>query len=154
MGWPCVDEARRYVGCVGLAQCAAAGTVRCWSGHYLSVARGEHILVEVQPDYTPSQCTTCANAVDAQVARKTKSTADGRLVTCSAGLWTGLVSVYNLINHRVPVKAEARPPCPSYVELAPAEYRDELKAKRAYEAERQRAKRRELRADRQAGTAA
>ena len=133
--WPCLGELSTYRGCVGLRACAAQGTVKCWSGHYLATA-GERLLHEIRVDrYTPAQCATCANAVDAPEARRHSGRlTDTRLVACTAGLWTGLCSVYNLHNHRIPLKPAGDPPCPRY-KPAP-ELRPELVQQRRQDAAR------------------
>lgn len=139
--WPCLSEHNDYAGCVGLAACAALGTVTCWSGHHLAVD-GERLLYEVRVTrYTSAQCATCANVLE--VPQPAAGGDDRQLVMCGAGLWIGTCSIYSLHNHRIPLKPEARPPCPCY---APAEeLRPELVRQREADKERERARRQRAR---------
>jgi len=150
--FPCLD-AHRYDGCVGLACCPVD---RCWNGRRLHTGCGS-----VQADafdrplkvlrYTASNCPNCSHAVDLNVEGELRS-AGGRLIErwtiCELGLWAGPASLYNLLNHRAPVKRLGH--CASFEDTPQDLMRPELAAMR--EADQARARRRRA-ALREAGSA-
>jgi hypothetical protein len=145
-------DVHRYSGCVGLACCPAD---RCWNGRRLHT--GCTSGAPVQADafdrplqvlrYTSSDCPNCRHAVDLEIEGQLRS-AGGRLVErwtiCDAGLWAGPASLYNLLNHRAPIRRLGH--CPSFEDTPPEDMRPELVAKRAGDLARTRRRRAELRA--------
>ncbi|HVA23191.1 MAG TPA: hypothetical protein VMW62_02250 [Chloroflexota bacterium] len=96
--------------------------------------------------YTASDCPNCVHAVDLHVQGELR-TAAGRLVKrwtlCELGLWAGPASLYNLLNHRAPVKRRGR--CPSFQETPLSEMRPELVRHRQDDQARARERRARLR---------
>jgi hypothetical protein len=150
--FPCLDG-HLYSGCMGPAKCPAE---RCWNGRRLRLS-----ATEVRADafdrplkvlrYTASDCPNCAHAVDLRPDCEMRSPG-GRLIKrwtiCELGLWAGPASLYNLLNHRAPVKRIGH--CPSFAERPAEQMRPELVRQR--EADRIRAaKRRERLRHAQAG---
>ncbi|MDE3077885.1 MAG: hypothetical protein KGJ86_20880 [Chloroflexota bacterium] len=136
--FPCLDEARRYSGCVGLRNCTVA---RCWNGRRIRAreykrVQADRFDVPVHVErYTACLCPTCANAVDldgdllSPGGRKIE-----RWTTCREGLWMGPVSIYNLVYRRIPLKWVG--PCELY--RPSAEMRPEVAKKRQEDRERTR----------------
>jgi len=143
--FPCLDN-HAYHGCVGLDCCPAE---RCWNGRRLHAAEGAvcadafDLPLKVVR-YTASDCPNCQHAVDLRVEGEMRS-AGGRLVErwtiCERGRWAGPASLYNLLNHRAPVKQLGH--CPSFLETPREQMRPELLRQR--EADRQRAQARRAR---------
>jgi hypothetical protein len=140
--FPCLDG-HLYSGCVGLANCPAG---RCWNGRRLQPGSGTfHADAFDQPlkvlRYTASDCANCRHAVDLRSDGEMR-TPGGRRVErwtiCELGLWAGPASLYNLLNHRAPVKGLGH--CASFAATPPALMRPELVKQR--QADRQRAKER------------
>jgi len=106
--FPCLDG-HLYSGCIGPDQCSAD---RCWNGRRLRDATGEmradafdRPLQVVR--YTASECANCAHAVDLWLDRELRSPGGRnikRWTICELGLWAGPASLYNLLNHRAPIK--------------------------------------------------
>ena len=148
--FPCLDG-HRYSACIGLAACWAE---RCWNGRRLRPAPdGPHADSYDRPlkvlRYTASDCPTCIHAVDLQPEGELRS-AGGRLITrwtvCELGLWAGPASLYNLLNHRAPVRHPGH--CPDYQSTPPERMRPELRRQRIADQARARARRARLRAAR------
>ncbi|HEX6512481.1 MAG TPA: hypothetical protein VF157_09300 [Chloroflexota bacterium] len=153
--FPCLDG-HTYRGCVGAANCCAQ---RCWNGRRLEVASGglradpfDRPLKVLR--YTASDCPNCLHAVDLRVDGEMRSPG-GRLVkrwtTCELGLWAGPASLYNLLNHRAPVKRLGH--CPRFANTPPAQMRPELVHQRAADQTRARVRRAKQRANNSSPTA-
>jgi hypothetical protein len=67
---------------------------------------------------------------------------------CDLGLWAGPASLYNLLNHRAPVKRIGH--CPSFQRRPPAQMRPELVQRRLDDKARSRARRARLKKERAA----
>ena len=136
--FPCLDDSHHYFGCIGVAACPVD---RCWNGRRLHADSTGRLSLDafdrpVQVNrYTACKCPTCINAVD--VAGAILSAAGRpveRWTTCRLGLWAGPVSIYNLVNRRIPLKHVG--PCQDYVP-AP-DMRPEVAKKREEDRERTR----------------
>ncbi|HLG69585.1 MAG TPA: hypothetical protein VK009_04085 [Chloroflexota bacterium] len=145
--FPCLDG-HRYLGCVGVASCPAE---RCWNGRRLKVGNREMRSDAFDRPlrvlrYTASDCANCLHAVDLRVDGEMRSPG-GRLVkrwtACELGLWAGPASLYNLLNHRVPLRRPGH--CLHFAETPPEQMRPELVRQRAADQARARARRARLR---------
>lgn len=145
--FPCLNG-HRYEGCVGLAGCFAE---RCWNGRRLRASQdGPHADGFDRPlnvlRYTASDCPNCAHAVDLHPEGELRS-AGGRVITrwtvCELGLWAGPASLYNLLNHRAPVRHPGH--CPDFMATPRDRMRPELLRQRAADQARARARRARLR---------
>ena len=144
--FPCLDG-HRYSGCVGLDSCPAE---RCWNGRRLR-HRGPIVPDAFdrppKPRYTGAPCASCQHAVDVQVQGELRA-ASGRVIErwtmCEEGLWTGPISLYNLVSHRAPIAL--RGPCPSYLDTPREQLRPELVQRLTADRDRARARRAERRA--------
>jgi hypothetical protein len=136
---------------VGLACCPVE---RCWNGRRLHTgcSAGEPVTADAfdRPlkvlRYTASDCPNCRHAVDLEVNGELRS-AGGRTIErwtiCELGLWAGPASLYNLVNHRAPVKRVGR--CPSFEDTPADLMRPELRSRRAADQERARRRRAKIR---------
>lgn len=146
--FPCLDG-HRYCGCVGLSSCTA---VRCWNGRRLKREREAGQVCADPFDrplqvlrYTASDCPNCQHAVDLKVSSELRSAAGrsiDRWTICELNLWAGPASLYNLLNHRAPVKYTGH--CPSFLQTPPEQMRPELARQREADRERARARRARL----------
>jgi hypothetical protein len=153
--FPCLDG-HRYSACIGPEQCWAE---RCWNGRRLRLAGGrmradvfDRPLRVVR--YTASDCANCVHAVDLETEQALLSCggrAIKRWTNCELGLWAGPASLYNLLNHRVPVKRVGH--CPAFTERSRDQMRPELAAKREGDRARSRARRAALRSAKRAAQA-
>ncbi|HLG70815.1 MAG TPA: hypothetical protein VK009_10365 [Chloroflexota bacterium] len=144
--FPCLDG-HTYSGCLGQA-CSAD---RCWNGRRVQFAGVRGTITVDAFDrplkvlrYTACDCANCLHAVDLEVPRELRSPG-GRLIKrwtiCEMGLWAGPASLYNLLNHRVPLRHVGA--CASFV-ARPA-LRPELQRQREADQERSRQRRARLR---------
>ncbi|MHB8618325.1 MAG: hypothetical protein ACYDAG_01935 [Chloroflexota bacterium] len=136
--FPCLDEMRHYSGCVGTKACPAG---RCWNGRRLRAPERDVVEIDAfdRPRkvdrYTAAQCPTCTNVLDVDGdllspgGRKI-----ARWTACREGMWMGPVSIYNLVNRRIPLKRVG--PCELYA--AAVELRPEVRKKREEDRERTR----------------
>ena|SRR5438105_3366006 len=141
-------------------QCCPAA--RCWNGRRVRTLPDTGACIQADAfdrplkvvRYTASDCANCQHAVDLDVAGELRS-AGGRLIErwamCELGLWAGPASLYNLLNHRAPIKSLG--PCPSFADTPPAQMRPELVAQRLADQERARRRRAKLREAKEADTA-
>lgn len=146
--FPCLDG-HRYTGCIGPEDCWAE---RCWNGRRLRSAGGPMRADSFDRPlkvarYTASDCANCVHAIDLHAEYGLRSHS-GRMIkhwtNCELGLWAGPASLYNLVNHRVPVKHVGH--CPSFDERPAEHMRPELAAKRRADRARSSARRAALRA--------
>lgn len=152
--FPCLDG-HMYSRCVGPSACPAE---RCWNGRRLhagSVIRADVFDRPLQiKRYTASDCPNCRHAVDLNVEGELRSPG-GRLIkrwtTCDLGLWAAPASLYNLLNHRAPVKRSGR--CPSFEDTPAEVMRPELLRQRIADRQRARANRAAQRHAKQAAVA-
>jgi hypothetical protein len=96
--------------------------------------------------YTASDCPNCVHASDLKVRGELRSTGGRpveRWTVCDLGLWAGPASLYNLLNHRAPVKRPGH--CPSFEDTPPEHMRPELVRKRQGDQLRARRRRARLR---------
>lgn len=144
--FPCLDG-HRYSACVGPSVCPVE---RCWNGRRLHVGglvRADSFdrPLDVRR-YTASDCPNCRHAVDLDVDGELRSNG-GRLITrwtvCELGLWAGPASLYNLLNHRAPVKSIGH--CPHFEDTPMDDMRPQLLRQREADRQRARARRAELR---------
>jgi len=140
--FPCLDG-HRYEGCVGLELCSAE---RCWNGRRLRSSGLVRADAFDKPPrvqgYVGSGCGNCRHAVDLQVDGELRSAGGrriGRWTICDLDLWEGPASLYNLINHRAPMKVPG--PCPSFVDTPSELMRPEIVRHRQVDRERSQARR-------------
>jgi hypothetical protein len=147
--FPCLDG-HTYSGCIGPASCWAE---RCWNGRRLTTAGGEVVADAFDRPprvlrYMGSNCANCLHAVDLHVGGGMRSAGPGgrlvkRWTVCELGHWTGPASLYNLLNHRAPIKHVGR--CPSFEKTPPEHMRPELARQKATDQARANARRARLR---------
>lgn len=146
--FPCLDG-HAYSGCVGLERCPAE---RCWSGRRLRSPHGSRRADAFDRPlkvlrYMASDCANCRHAVDLEVQGELRS-AGGRAIKrwtmCELGLWAGPASLYNLLNHRAPLKRLGH--CPDFADTPPEQMRPELVRQREADRARAQARRARLRA--------
>jgi hypothetical protein len=145
--FPCLDG-HKYSGCLGQA-CPA---VRCWNGRRVRLTGGGPVPADAfdRPlqvvRYTASDCPNCRHAVDLQVAGELRSPggrAVKRWTICELGLWAGPASLYNLLNHRAPIKHLGH--CPEFEDTPREQMRPELARQRQADQARARRRRERLR---------
>jgi hypothetical protein len=111
--FPCLDAFRHFTGCVG----AACTAPKCWTGRTLTSSPFDGQKEISKAPRRKNPCATCAHVVDVPgVDRRRGSSKYATLVGCDAGQWYGLVSIYNLLDRRVPLRESVELPCDSYVE--------------------------------------
>jgi hypothetical protein len=136
--FPCMDIRNQYTRCIGRNACVALGTKRCWDGSLLTVGPLVNVSAAPRMEESPrrqyqrsaTNCATCANTIEVKEAARPQLPrvryADNRLFACTRGMWTGLCSMYNLNNHRAPLKDAALGGCPEYVPVPEDQLRPEL----------------------------
>ena len=140
-----------YRGCLGRDACPVD---RCWNGRRLRPCSGS-IRADAfdQPlqvlRYTASDCANCLHAIDLTVDGAMRTPAGRRVdrwTICQLGLWAGPATLYNLLNHRAPVKRLGH--CSSFADTPRDAMRPELVKQRLDDKIRARADRARLREQR------
>ena len=108
--FPCLDG-HLYSGCIGRQICPVD---RCLNGRRVRPCDGSIRADRFdQPlkvrRYVSTECANCLHAVDLAVENPLRTPGPGgrrveRWTICELSLWAGPCTLYNLLNHRAPVK--------------------------------------------------